>query len=177
MANMSGKLPGKRYRKNKEVYMWHVAGPMNWSVAITPQRMYWSERIWKHRDFKEFPEALAYAKKLANVLGNGQQKIKVIGSPFVRNAKLDGSEVDKEQWEVERFFNAAMESDPDRFDRAIVLALFDEVKAVVDSGIVDSFEIALATVRMTLPEQVAVVALAVRKGIEISDLTRWGLKE
>jgi hypothetical protein len=62
-------------------------------------------------------------------------------------------------------------------ERATVLALFDEVKAVVDSGIVDSFEIALATVRMTLPEQVAVVALAVRKGIEISDLARWGLKE
>ncbi len=63
------------------------------------------------------------------------------------------------------------------WDRAIVLALFDEAKAVVDSGIVDSFEIALATIRMTLPEQVAVVALAVRKGIEISDLKRWGLKE
>jgi radical SAM superfamily enzyme YgiQ (UPF0313 family) len=63
------------------------------------------------------------------------------------------------------------------FDQAIALALFDEAKAVVDSGIVDSFEIALTTIRMTLPEQVAVVALAVRKGIEISDLARWGLKE
>ncbi len=93
MENMSGKLPGKRYRKDKEVFMWHVAGPKNWSVAITPQRMYWSERIWKHRDFMRFPEALAYAKKLAAVLENGQQRIEVLGSPFVSWANLDGSEV------------------------------------------------------------------------------------
>jgi hypothetical protein len=91
---MSNKLPGKRYRKNKEVYMWHLAGDVNWGVAITPEDTYWSDRIWKDRSFKNFPEALAYAKKLANALGNGQQRIRVIGSPFVRNAKLDGSEVD-----------------------------------------------------------------------------------
>ncbi len=90
---MSSKLPGKRYRKNKEVYMWHLAGPTNWGVAITPENTYWSERIWKDRDFKTFPEALAYAKKLAKALENGQQRVKVIGSIHIRNAKLDGSEV------------------------------------------------------------------------------------
>lgn len=88
-------MPGKRYRKNKEVYMWHLASPnpMNWSVAITPEDTYWSNRIWKDRSFKNFPDALAYAKKLANALGNGQRRIKVIGSPFVNSASLDGSEV------------------------------------------------------------------------------------
>lgn len=90
---MSNRLPGKRYRKNKEVYMWHLAGPTNWGVAITPEGKYWSERIWKDRDFKTFPEALAYAKKLAIALENGQQRTRVIGSLYIRNAKLDGSEV------------------------------------------------------------------------------------
>ncbi len=90
---MSNRLPGKRYRKNKDVFMWHLAGSPHWGVAITPEKLYWSERTWKDRDFKNFPEALAYAKKLANALENGQQRIQVIGSLYIRNAKLDGSEV------------------------------------------------------------------------------------
>lgn len=112
---MSGKLPGKRYRKNKEVYMWHLAGPPNWGVAITPERLYYSARTWKDRDFKTFPEALAYAKKLANALGNGQQRIKVMGSLYIRSAKLDGSEV------VTRIHGKTFMIDMD-VDRAIALA-------------------------------------------------------
>ncbi len=78
---MTFELPTRKYRKGKEVYMWHLAGNrVRFSVAIHRENEYWRLPSWGHRYFRKLERAIAYAKALAEALENGQEEVQVIGS-------------------------------------------------------------------------------------------------
>jgi hypothetical protein len=88
---MTIKLPGKRYRKGKSVFIWHLANDPKFSVSIAAK--YWSPKIWAWRRFRRLSLAMVYAKKLTDELGNGQSIVEVHGSMTYHRVNLETGEV------------------------------------------------------------------------------------